>query len=131
MSALLHIEVRPEAGQVFPLWTEAGRFESTDFASSVSTYPNPFAAGREAATFVYYLRAGARVSVHVSTLDGEPVRTLLDHSPRPPGMQQRDTWDGRNGAGRLVRNGVYLAEIVTEFDDGQSARVVRKVAVLR
>ena len=130
-SAVLRIQVRPEAGGAFPLETEAGRFEAADFAASLSTFPNPFAAGREAATFVYYLRAGARVSVRLSTLDGEPVRTLLDRSPRAAGLQQHDAWDGRNGAGRLVRNGVYLAEIVSEFDDGGRERVVRKVAVLR
>jgi hypothetical protein len=130
-SAVLRIQVRPEAGATFPLLTEAGRFEAADFAASVSTFPNPFAAGREAATFVYYLRADARVSVRLSTLDGEPVRTLLERSPRAAGLQQHDAWDGRNGVGRLVRNGVYLAEIVTEFDDGGRDRVVRKVAVLR
>jgi hypothetical protein len=116
---------------VFPLLSEAGRFASADFAASVSVFPNPFAAGREAARFAYYLRAGARVSVRLSTLDGEPVRTLLERSPRAAGVQQSDVWDGRNGAGRLVRNGVYLAEIVTEFDDGGRDRVVHKVAVLR
>ena len=31
----------------------------------------------------------------------------------------------------LVLNGVYLAELVVTFDDGQSKRLLRKVAVVR
>jgi hypothetical protein len=42
-----------------------------------------------------------------------------------------DRWDGRNGAGSIVLNGVYLAELVVQFDDGSSRRLLRKVAVVR
>jgi hypothetical protein len=130
-SALLHIDVRPEPGRSFPQWTGAGTFQGMTLASSVSNYPNPFAAGREATRFVYFLRADARVTLRLATLDGDLVRTTLDRAPRPAGLRVDDAWDGKNGGGLTVRNGVYMAELVAEYADGASERVVRKVAVVR
>src|SRR5262249_38094603 len=130
-SALLHIDVRPDPGQVFPLWSEAGSFGATSFSASVSNFPNPFAAGREVTRFVYYLTSDARVTLRLATLDGDLVLTSLDRAPRAPGMQEADGWDGRNGAGRTVRNGVYVAELIAEFADGRRERAVRRVAVVR
>ena len=57
--------------------------------------------------------------------------TLLDGVWRAAGMHQDDRWDGKNGAGRTVRNGVYIAELTVHYDDGSSERALRKVAVVR
>jgi hypothetical protein len=46
-------------------------------------------------------------------------------------MNQSDLWDGRNGNGSVVRNGVYIAELTVSYDDGSRDRVRRKVAVVR
>jgi len=67
----------------------------------------------------------------IHTLRGEGVRTLLDGEPLGAGLHQDVTWDGRNGRGKIVLNGVYLAEIAVRFDDGAGDRIVRKVAVVR
>jgi hypothetical protein len=130
-SALLHIDVRPEAGRAFPEWTQAGSFSGMTLASSISNYPNPFAAGREATRFVYFLRSDARVTLKLVTLAGDLVLTSLDRAPRVAGLRQDDGWDGKNGAGLVVRNGVYLAELVAEYADGGHERVTRKIAVVR
>ena len=130
-SALLQVAVRPEPGQAFPLWTEAGSFASLTLAGSWSNYPNPFAAGREATTFAYWLARPARVSLRIVTLGGESVARVLDAAPRPAGMQSGDRWDGRNGAGLVVRNGVYVAELTAVYADGRTERTIRKVAVVR
>ena len=130
-SALLQVAVRPEPGQAFPLWTEAGSFAALSLAGSWSNYPNPFAAGREATTFAYWLAKPARVSLRIVTLGGEAVAHVLDAAPRPAGMQSADRWDGRNGAGLVVRNGVYVAELTAVYADGRTERSIRKVAVVR
>ncbi len=131
-SALLQIQVRPEPGQTFPLWTEAGSWlDGLSLRSSYSNYPNPFAAGREATTFAYYLRRNARVSLRIFTPTGEGVATLLAEAARPAGMNQVDLWNGKNGAGRTVRNGAYLAELIVLYEDGARERALRKVAVVR
>ncbi|MGH7724332.1 MAG: DNRLRE domain-containing protein [Candidatus Eiseniibacteriota bacterium] len=130
-SALLAIDVRPEPGTAFPFWTESGGFSEANLAASYSNFPNPFAAGREATTFVYFLPGSGRVSLRILTLRGEPVATLLDGVSRAPGLQQSDVWDGRNGRADVVRNGVYLAELEVRFDDGRADLLRRKVAVVR
>ena len=57
--------------------------------------------------------------------------TLLDNEPRAAGLHQDAVWDGRNGNGTVVLNGVYIAEIRTRYDDGTEERYLRKVAVVR
>jgi hypothetical protein len=130
-SALLRIQVRPAPGQSFPLWTEAGAFGEARLAASYSNFPNPFAAGRKATTFAYYLEHPARVTLRILTPHSEPVATVLRDAPRSPGMNQTDVWDGRNGSGDVVRNGVYVAELSVAYDNGTSERLLRKVAVVR
>ncbi|MCB1151119.1 hypothetical protein KDK88_06195, partial [bacterium] len=97
---------------------------------SYSNFPNPFAAGRAATTFVFALPAPGRVSLRVFTPRGEPVRTLLDGEERAAGLHQDVVWDGRNGQGDVVRNGVYVAEIVVRSVDG-AVTLRRNVAVVR
>ena len=76
-------------------------------------------------------RRPGRAWLRVMTLSGESVATLIDGDARTAGMQQNDGWDGRNGDGRPVRNGVYVAALLVHYDDGSQARVLRKVAVVR
>lgn len=130
-SAVLRITVLPAAGTAFPLWSESGSFGALDLARGFSNFPNPFAAGREATTFAYPLERAARVWLRLLTLDGEVVRTIAAGATRGAGVRQEDGWDGRNGAGRVVRNGVYLAELVVRWEGGGEARALRKVAVVR
>ena len=130
-SALLAIQVRPESGSSFPLWTEAGTIGAASLAASYANFPNPFAAGREATSFVYYLRADGRVSLRIYTPAGDRVAEIIRDEIRVAGLHQADAWTGRNGAGDVVRNGVYLAELVARYPDGATERVVRKVAVVR
>ena len=71
------------------------------------------------------------MTLRIVTPSGDGVATLLDNAARPSGMNQSDLWDGRNGVGRVVRNGVYIAELTVKFDSGSHDRVIRKVAVVR
>jgi hypothetical protein len=129
--ALLAIAVLPENGQAFPLWSSPGGFTATDLTASYANFPNPFAAGRQTTVFAYYLRTDARVSLRILTPRGVPVATLIDGASRGAGLHQVDRWDGRNGAGAVVLNGIYVAELAVSYDDGISERHVRKVAVVR
>ena len=123
--------IEPADGSVFPLWTEAGHFTGQNLAESYANFPNPFAAGREPTTFVYSLRDDASVTLRIVTARGETVRTIIADTWRTAGLYQEDIWDGLNGRGTTVRNGVYVAELTVRFADGQSERVLRKVAVVR
>jgi hypothetical protein len=99
---------------------------------SYYNFPNPFAAGRESTTFAFYLPVSGRVTLRLLTLRGEEVLTLADNkSYAGPGLIQELVWDGRNGRDDTVLNGVYVAELRVDLDDGSSERVLRKVAVVR
>jgi hypothetical protein len=128
---LLLVAVTAPAGHTFPLWSEYGGFVITQLEPSYSNFPNPFAAGREATHFAYYLPSAGRVTLRIWTPRGERVASLLDGVTRAAGLHQDDAWDGRNGSGRTVANGVYLAELVVDLDGGGSHRLLRKVAVVR
>lgn len=128
---LVDVRVLPAPGQSFPLVTLAGTVSPASLAESYSNFPNPFAAGREATTFVFGLDAPARVALRVYTPRGELVRTLLAEEDRAAGLHQDVVWDGRNGKGDPVRNGVYVAEIVVREAGGGTETLRRNVAVVR
>lgn len=130
-SALLQIRIAPAQTVAFPIWTGAGVFATATLHDSYSNFPNPFAAGRGATAFAYYLRDPGRVTLKIYTPAGDGVATLLLDAARLAGMNQSDLWDGRNGNGSVVRNGVYIAELTVTFADGSRERVRRKVAVVR
>jgi WD40 repeat protein len=130
-SALLQIEVEASGGQSFPLWTEAGSFNQLSLAGSFSNYPNPFAAGRESTRFVYYLPEDATVNLVIWSVRGERVTTIRDNESRPAGLYQDDVWDGHNGRGSVVLNGIYIAELEVSFGNGGGEKLLRKVAVVR
>ncbi|MEZ4651185.1 MAG: hypothetical protein R3E97_20825 [Candidatus Eisenbacteria bacterium] len=128
--ALYEIEPRTKTGAEFPLFTDAGSFGTTDLRESYVNFPNPFAAGRESTAFVYYLPMDSEVTLRVWTLTGDEVVTLVERYSSDAGLHQEVTWDGRNGNGETVRNGVYLAELEVQMM-GRSERILRKVAVIR
>lgn len=129
--ALLAVRVAPPDGAQFPLWTTAGGFLAASLRESFANYRNPFAAGREATTFVFVLPADAAVSLRVLTPRGETVIDLLENAALAAGPHRNIVWDGRNGRGATVANGVYVAELTARFVDGSSERILRKVAVVR
>ncbi len=129
--AIRAIRVRPAPGTSFPFWTAAGTFSGLDLASSYLNFPNPFAAGREATSFAFSLPQAAEVSLRILTARGEGVVTLVDRRSLAAGLHQDLSWDGRNGRDQTVHNGVYVAELLVRFADGQQERLVRKVAVVR
>ena len=128
---LLAIAVQAPPGQAFPLWTDYGSFTVANLEKSYANFPNPFAAGREPTHFAYYLPSSGQVTLRIWTARGERVATVLEGASRAQGLHQDDAWDGRNGHGDVVTNGVYLAEIVVKLADGESRRLLRKVAVVR
>jgi hypothetical protein len=130
-SALLTIQLQAEEGQAFPFWSLAGSYSGADLASSWSNFPNPFAAGRETTTFAFFLREAARVKLRILTARGEEVVTLLEDEPLAAGLHQDRTWDGRNGRGDTVVNGVYVAQIDVRYESGSAENEIRKVAVVR
>ena len=128
---LVMVRVEPAEGEFFPYWTEIGSFSGASLAESYSNFPNPFAAGREQTTFVFSLDQPATVSLRLLTAHARPVQTLISDEFRPAGLYQEDKWDGRNGNGVVIQNGVYVAELTVVYQDGTKERQMRKVAIVR
>ncbi|MCK4537440.1 MAG: T9SS type A sorting domain-containing protein, partial [Candidatus Krumholzibacteria bacterium] len=102
----------------------AGHFETgpltvmaADFEEYVHNYPNPFRAGSETTKITYFLTSDSSVSVMIYDLLG----ALVWKKEIPAGEQGATgdiggtlwemEWDGRNGRGEIVRNGVYICKV--------------------
>jgi hypothetical protein len=102
-----------------------------DTSLTFSNYPNPF--GNPARPFTnlyYYLPNDADVQIRIFSLLGELVWERAYKSTEPEGkkgVHENMRWDGYNGDGAQVLNGVYIAQITTS--NGQQA--TRKIAVVK
>jgi hypothetical protein len=110
---------------------------AANFEAAFYNYPNPFSPNRDIAkngtpgtTFDYYLSQASDVEFRIYTLLGELVyeRSYQASDPegRPSGTFKQLFWDGRNGNGDVVLNGVYLAILKTG-----AGTATTKVAVVK
>ena len=99
----------------------------------VSNYPNPFHPPEEPTTLAYKLDDLASVTVRIFTSTGELVRRFDIARGAPggmPGLNQL-TWDGTNGAGKVVASGGYHV-LIEAHGQGETLHVIRrKIAVVR
>ena len=117
-------------GSAFPFSSGRGTILSQSMEESFTNYPNPFISSREQTRITFHMPSDGLVTLKLYTLTGRHVITLLDGDRRAAGLHQDVTWDGRNGAGEHVLNGVYY--LVIETNTGGTARTMkRKVAVVR
>ncbi len=102
---------------------------------SFFNYPNPFGSTSYPETqFVYVLEEPSDVQIKIFTLTGDLVWEKsftqdVDAEQTRAGLHEGDiTWDGRNGRGQRVRNGVYVAYLIVK-ESGESTTT--KIAVTR
>jgi hypothetical protein len=95
-------------------------------SESFRAFPNPFSSNREVQNLDFSLVQDAEVSLKIYTLQGALVRTLAEKSRLQGDGRKLFTWDGRNGEGSLVVNGVYLAVL-----EVGGLRSTLKLAVLK
>jgi hypothetical protein len=115
----------------FPLQTTAAHILTANLASSFTNYPNPFPAGRGATRITFFLEEPSMVSLELYTLWGAKVKTLIDNAQLSPGLYQDNEWDGLNGSGDVVANGVYYLVLNVSPGSGGEHKIKRKVGVVR
>ncbi|MBN2090590.1 hypothetical protein JW964_13345 [candidate division KSB1 bacterium] len=111
-----------------------------NFKATFLNYPNPFGSrGKDRTKFIYYLEQESDVEINIFTVLGELVwsKKFSQHDPEgAAGMHEENNlssggppiwWDGRNGNGNKVLNGVYIAVLST----GDGKQTTTKVAVLK
>ncbi len=124
------VSLLPADGFAFPFLSGRAVILAQSASESFSNYPNPFIASREDTRITFFMPSDGRVTLKVYTVTGHLVKTLLENEHRYEGLHQDVTWDGLNGRGNPVLNGVYLLVIETNIGGRQNA-MKRKVSVLR
>jgi len=95
---------------------------SGSFAEYVHNYPNPFRAGSGEPTHIaYFLDRPGDVNIRIYAINGDLVyeHSIASGDAHATAGPQEVEWDGRNGSGEVVRNGIYICVIEA---GGQSAR---------
>jgi hypothetical protein len=112
---------------------ETAFVDPTKGGGYATNYPNPFHPPDEPTTIAYKLDDDASVTVRIYTQTGKLVfRQTFDRSAQGgrAGLNEF-VWDGRNGDGKTVSSGGYLALIEAQ-GTGETMHVIRrKIAVVR
>ena len=90
-------------------------------ADAAFNYPNPFNPGKQPTSIVYYAPNTGAVTVKIFTITGKLVRTLTGQVTTTGSNEI--VWDGKNGRGQTVRNGVYVAVILPPGGDRQMVKI--------
>lgn len=99
----------------------------------VINYPNPFQPGREVTTFSWaHNRPGENleVALYIYSLRGELIHVSSQTIERSEGLITTLTWDGTNGQGAIVDNGIYIYKIgVKSLDSGLNSQHYQKLII--
>lgn len=106
-----------------------GRASRVDTGTDPYCYPNPFNPEREPTHLCFFPDGAVNVTIKIYDTGGKLVRTVADLLTVRPGANgiAEVSWDGKNGNGEYVANGVYFF-VAEKGNGGQS---VGKIAVLR
>jgi hypothetical protein len=125
------------SGDALDVVTNPAGLSAQNLKESFGNYPNPFDPNREVCQFTYYLSQRSDISMRIFTLTGQPVWSVNykggDEHCQLGNHSGNSTlapviWDGRNGSGYIVNNGVYIAEFRMHLT-GELVRT--KVAVVK
>jgi len=94
---------------------------------NIYIYPNPFNPAEGDGTIRYSLKDAGNITIKIYDVSGKVVRTLIDNISKAAQTEFSQRWDGKNGEGQVVANGVYF--YVIQSSSGE--RAVGKAAVLR
>jgi hypothetical protein len=106
---------------------------------AILNYPNPFNPAQDQKTSInYYLNSRGNVEIRIYDAFGRLVLSRDISETAADSVSQNATaaggayweWDGRNGEGRIVANGIYLVNITARGSSG-AQKLKRRVGVLK
>jgi hypothetical protein len=124
----LPVAVYPAEGRAFPFQSAVSTLIADDIGASFSNYPNPFTPSETATRIVFYMPVRGRVELGIYTVLGRLVRRLIGGEYLEAGLHQDIVWDGENGSGEKVINGVY--HLVLRIDEGSGWKEYRRKAAV-
>ena len=83
-------------------------------------YPNPFNPNKQTTRIVYNSNSAGSATIKIFTITGKLVRKLSDNAQSG---SNEAVWDGKNGRGQVVRNGVYVAIIMPPSGSNQTVKI--------
>ncbi len=122
------VSVSLEEGFALPFVSGMAAVLAGETEASFSNYPNPFIASQEKTRITFFLSSSSEVSLDVYTMTGKLVKKIINNEDMTSGLHQDIWWDGRNGRGEKVLNGVYF--LVLRTKTGGSEKVFRRKAAL-
>jgi hypothetical protein len=90
-------------------------------------FPSPFNPEAETAQIRFALKNPAKASIKIFDGSGEMVKEFSSAALPRPNLAQNIRWDGRNGRGEIVANGIYF--YIIEADG--NTRMSSKLGVVR
>lgn len=92
-------------------------------------FPNPFSPRRgdmdySRARVQYALTSEARVTIKIHDYTGRLIKEIIDDEFRSGGRDYQEAWDGRDGDGKIVPNGVYYYIISTNKGDSARGKIM-------
>ncbi len=127
------INVQSNGGNVIlPVRAAVGtavRIEEADLPAAFrleQNYPNPF---NPVTTITYALPRAAHVVLSIVDVTGRRV-VVQDLGMRARGVHET-LWDGRSASGDAVASGIYLYRLEAASENGTTARLTRKMALLK
>jgi hypothetical protein len=132
--------VRVSVGTVAPQSVDIRISVAPPSGGDMINYPNPFNPNTQKTSINYYLNADSKVEIKIYDAFG---RTVLSHTFNA-GEGTGDffnatssggasfLWDGRNGEGTVVGNGIYIVKVAaTNNQSGDVQKFTRRVGVLK
>ncbi len=89
-------------------------------------YPNPFSPTQEPVRIHYGWAGPTERSVTIDIFDFgmNRVRTLVQHAVRSGASEFDEVWDGKNDAGRIAANGVYIYRVQLDSEDAMFGKIL-------
>jgi hypothetical protein len=99
----------------------------TEILTAPFAFPSPFNPATETAQIRFALKNPAHASIKIFDGSGEMVQEFSSVAPLRQYLAQSIRWDGRNGRGEIVANGIYFYVI----EAAGNARMSGKIGVVR
>ena len=94
--------------------------------STTYCYPNPFSPKQEQLKIIYSTdNKPANVTIRIFDFAMNYVRTIIQNAPRQRGLEgPPDFWDGKDDAGKIVPNGIYMYRIDVNSDTPLFGKII-------
>ncbi len=91
-----------------------------ELAKAAFNFPNPFNPRKQLTTIAFFSPSTGQTTIKIFTITGRLVRTLKGSTVVG---SNEIVWDGKNGRGQVVRNGVYVAIIMPPGGSKQTVKI--------